>query len=1210
MWNKILSIVMAVALVATIAPISPAKANSMYFQFTDFSTVESNPTVVNRNTVDLRGSYSDVSSGSITYKIERLVNGSVVASTNGGITPSIVGNTFFFAGIQLFEGLNRITVIGTSGNGSGGLVEASSYVSYGNVPVITTIQLANGTPINEGQPVVVTTPNPSLMVKASNAQEVLINGKAMFNGGAGTFVLSDLNLQLGLNKLEIISRNGDKTFTINRELIYFKSNTPTAHGIFAGTVQLDGSPIVQPITSSTVTGKIIFPTSLPSQIPNVTLKLYKDGVLVGSPITTTTTRGPVTADWAEFNFTSDAPITASDSAEYELVVESDTYDGAQANFPVPFTVRSTNAPYIKDLQQLYDVTINGTAASYNSSTKFSNNANVSQMPLWIAVDTVNFTGGTATLTAKRNGVPIAANTSFSYDQFTSSSTNQHIYRINALPQGDIELSFTVTVGSEKNTVIRTFTYNPISSIQVTNTYNGAIYYDDKPLTALQGKLLNFRTADLSTLVLTLNGKSAPVTGITGDTFNITLSTFGNLVYGSNEIMLSGKANGVAVSTTLTIYRFSDKRPNVTKIVPVPFKIKPIDDVLNERLFADPDKKFIPGTTANSYTTSQKKVDLLFTVSNLNNLIIKVDGIDYATASRDDVTNDLNLLNNSADKLFIEPKETNKTARTYHLRLFDINLPTTGVKSITVISQVGTESVSQTITIRRELPPYEILSPKLPQEAVINQNFMNISIKAEGADRILVGKAEMTRSVADDIFRYELQNLKAGVNKVKFTVYRGTQKLNGEFSVNYAADNSIGAQYKANITSAGKLAAFKNELTLTFPKKTLLRPANVNPGQDVTTIDLFDSQKILFGIADRKDGRTLKVYNAVGEYDSNNEAKDGTFNTVSYSDFGAAVIRPITHFGFASNLFWIDSGYVEGSRQTGYTYKQGDQPYKVGNEFFSRPLTRWLETSNAGQITIKYDSNIVDSAANTLAIWRYYNGKWENIGGKINRGKKTITAPIDGFGYFVVMQMRYSFSDIIGHDYARNSVELLYGRGIMNSKNNSEFGVYDNITRGEFAQLLVKMFNIPLEYDPNDMTFDDVVPVLGLSPFWDYRYIETAVRKGIIRGKGPRQFLPNEPLTREEAAVMIARAAGLVKDGKDDQKKDRDALVKAFTDGKLIDTYAMSSVLAVYKAKFIEGLPDTTTGSAKLTYRFDPKSNLKRADAAVIAERVMRKNKLL
>src|SRR5690606_10252084 len=137
----------------------------------------------------------------------------------------------------------------------------------------------------------------------------------------------------------------------------------------------------------------------------------------------------------------------------------------------------------------------------------------------------------------------------------------------------------------------------------------------------------------------------------------------------------------------------------------------------------------------------------------------------------------------------------------------------GDKSITITGKRGTVTVTETITITRVLPPYRLISPKLPEEAVINQNFLDIAIRADGAERIEIGKEVMTKDSTDYIFRHQLTKLKNGVNKIKFTVIRGTEEVDGEFSVNYAADNSVGAQYKDILTSSGKISAFKGDLTL-------------------------------------------------------------------------------------------------------------------------------------------------------------------------------------------------------------------------------------------------------------------------------------------------------------------------------------------------------------------------------------------------------------
>src|SRR5690606_16917461 len=110
-------------------------------------------------------------------------------------------------------------------------------------------------------------------------------------------------------------------------------------------------------------------------------------------------------------------------------------------------------------------------------------------------------------------------------------------------------------------------------------------------------------------------------------------------------------------------------------------------------------------------------------------------------------------------------------------------------------------------------------------------------------------------------------------------------------------------------------------------------------------------------------------------------------------------------------------------------------------------------------TIKYNPNIRNEAANNLSIWRFHNNTWQNLGGTVSTSKKTVSVPFEGFGYYAVFGLRYGFDDITGHPYARNHIEAMYAKGIMQPKPNSNvFGVYDNITRGEFATMIVKMLD--------------------------------------------------------------------------------------------------------------------------------------------------------
>ena len=1235
------------ALIVTMVPLAPStgQANSIYFQFRDFSTDSTAPTEVNSNLVEVAGSFFGVSASSITLRIEKLVGGQVVEAINIENKPIISGNSFLFPGISLYDGLNRIKVIGV--NDLGNVVAGEAYVNFSNVPVITEVRLADGRILPSGSAIVTTRPNEAITVKAQNATEVTINGTQMIGGSGSSFTLGNIGLQRGLNKLTIIARNATKTYELTRYLAYYNGSL-TAYDVKIGTTPVDGNPTYSTALSGVVTGKVIIDSTQPA--PTVEVELV-DTANPGTPLATltaTTVNLEPSLSGTGFNvysFSTDPsnPVTVNADGNYEIRVRNTAGGTPAPTFVLPFRYRDSSSPYITGIRQAYNVTVTGTSAvSYTSSASFMNNQTITQLPIWVVIDANNFDasqpGNTTTVTASKNGAPVNSPT-FTYDASYYTQGGKPVIRIDSLPEGQVELTFTVSIGGKSDSIKRTVNFIPAPSIQLTNIYNGQIFESNTEFqgTPITGKLVNFNLADpneLKTVTVTLNGVQVQLQGTAGSidtttgafTFDPATANLA-LVPGPNELIFAGVANGVPVSTRLTVYLFSKDQPQITYMRPVPFVINPmVDDPADmRRKFTDSDLKFVV-TDDNQYSTTETTLDLLFEVKDIETLEIQMNGQVVARVTHDSTngvykaqddipTDTIGLCFEDTSDNFCKASMPD-TSTTYLLRLYQVQLPKSGTTHLTVIVRKGTVTVSQTVAIRRDLSPYIVLSPRLPHESVINANFLKVSIKAEGADRVTIGKTDMVKGEGD-IFRLELKNLKKGNNTIKFTVYQGTQKINGQFTVNYAADSSIGAQYKSKLPTSGKLSVFNGNLTLQFPKNTFLRQANRYPGQDVKTVDLFDAQELYFGIADRTDGRTVKKYNQVGEKDSLNNYLDGTITEIPVDNAAVDNLIPKANFTFASNLYWVDAGYFDQPADPSGDYKLVDalHPYQPDpngdfNKFYDRAFLpdKWLEPSQRGTITIKYDDNIVDALARNLSVWRYTAYGWENIGGVVDTKKKTVTASFYGFGYYAVMSLRYSFSDIIGHRYARNALETMYARGVMKNKDNNAFGVYDNITRAEFAQMLVKMLDVPLEYDPNNMTFDDVLPIDFPDALWNYRYVETAVRKGFIRGKSPRLFFPNDFLTREEAAVMIARALNLVKNNAD-MEKDKAALQKLFTDANLIDTYAASAVLAIQKAGYITGIPNTAL-DGKVTYRFEPQSFLSRADAAVIAERVMKKLKKL
>lgn len=1238
--SRIISRLLVAALIVTLLPVASLKPvaaePSVYFNFKDFSTSESAPTEVNTNVIELAGTFNGVTS--LSFRVEKIVNGAVVEASNGSTQPIITnGNNFRFSGVSIYDGLNRLKVLGV--NNSGNVVSGEAYVNFSNVPVISDVKLTDGRVLPEGAAIVSTRANETVSVKAPNATEVTINGTQMFGGGGSTYILNNLGLQKGYNKLVILAKNATKTYELTRYIVYYNGDL-TAYNVTWGTNPtnpMDGNPTYGTALSGEINAKVILDSAVAAPTFQVDILAEDKTTVITSSAATYVPAETVkdTASGYSIYSIKTSGLSFSTNGKFFIRVRDTSVTGSPY-FLLPFSYRNSSSAFIKDIKQIYGVT-EGSSVSYTSSASFNDNTTVTTAPLWVMVESGNNASGAVAVTAKQNGVAVG-NPEFTYTTYSvGTATDLTAIKIDNMPAGEVELTFAVPDStSPTDTIKRKITFVPAPSIQVSTIYYGQVFESSAEFenNIIKGRLYNFNlnasAPDQDSVYVSLNGKKVQVGKNNIDdndgtfTFDPKAAGFA-LLPGSNDLVFEGIANGVPVTTKFVIYYFSKDNPAIQTVRPVPYVIDPGIDTDLKRLFNDPELKFAP-TDDNQFTTTEKTLDLLFDVKDLSSLDLLVNGVSLGTAVVDSVGKmDATTTAKGAEagvNLYIEDPTTNKAVTSltaadfkFKLRLAGYKLPQSGNTNFTIVVRKGTTSVTQTITVIRDLSPYIVLSPRLPNQSVINSNFLKISIKAEGADKVLIGKVEMTKGEGD-IFRYEMKNLKAGVNTIKFTVQTGTQKTNGQFSVNYAADNSLGAQYKAKLASSGKFSIFKGELSLTFPKNTFLRQANVNPGQDVKTIDLFDAQELYFGIADRADGRTVKRYNGVGEKDVDGNFRDGELIDVPYSSDGANLLIPKVNFDYASNLFWIDAGYFKGTGLVNdYQLIDAKHPYETSVDpddlFYARVRNpgKWLEPSQRGTITIKYDANIRDTAARYLSVWRYTSTGWENVGGVVNTSAHTVTAPFYGFGYYTVMSMRYSFSDIVSHDYARLALEAMFAHGIMKNKDNNSFGVYDNITRGEFAQMLVKMLDIPLEYNPNNMTFDDVLPIDFPDALWNYRYVETAVKKGFIRGRSPKLFLPNDPLTRQEAAIMIARALNLVKNNAD-LVKDKAALQKLFTDANQAEYYGMSSILVVTKAGYITGIPNTAANGSKPTYRFEPNSMLSRADAAVIAERVMKKLKKL
>ena len=1242
-WTSLL-LVLAL-LLALIPPVQQANANTgVAFTFDDFSTDMDSPTQWYTDTIEIRGTFNGVAADSITYKVERLVGGKVQETMLGtGIKPIIEGtNRFYFTNVKIFTGLNRVTV---SGNSSVGVQSNSFYVYFPNVPYIDNIRLSDNRELPANKPVLVTTDEISLMFEAPNATSVTVQGKMAFGSGGDLFFVSGIKLNEGLNTLVFTASNSTMTYTVTRDVVRLYNFGSTAYDINivnetadVKKIRLDsgltiGSNVNIGETDEALSGKLTGKIALPRMTddngklisPDMQVRIVDNtGADVGRSDTTTQateylslTVTSSTYQYVVYSFETTGNFTISGSGQYSVIING-KHGTSDINYALPFNYKQSNSPYFTEVKQLYNVkeTSSSGIYSYTSSSVFTNELTFFQTPIWLALNIANFNDDqhTVEISSEQGDVeykspeidpnqPPILTYERATDTYYKSTNGELLFKITSLPAGKQKLKIIVKKGAiEEDKREFTITYTPQAFIHLDNIVDGQIFTESKQFTSITGKLINFNLNNFAeienSLSVTINGTTKRYSAdrsyfteldqATGK-FKFSINNDDNLklVNGPNTIVISAIANGIPVTTHLTVYLFPQNVPGIKEIYPVP--VPPTED----------DGTLFENTGTLAYTTTLKEFEVVFTVVNTDRVVVYIDGQQHLELERvsgkfNGIPEKLNVLSDNGEVasfrlLYFDPDPTAENPTT-------LKLPDTGTKSVTITAVAGITTSSQTLQVTRIRMPYTLLSPKLPEERVINQNFLTVAIEAEGADRIVIGKEEMVKGT-DGIFRLELRNLKAGNNTIKFTIYTGSEKNDGSFVVTYAAQNEVGAQYKSTVPSSGKVSVFNGALQLSFPKGTMLKqPQNNVTGVPTGQINLLNDQILLFGIADRTDGRTLKRYNRATLVNNGRGMAD-----VTGSAFISNRLQSNSQFGFASQLFWVDAGYIV-SDSTQYKIVHGLHPYADGDDVFTRSQNRskWLVPTNRGTITLKYDPNIRNEAAKNLSVWHFDGYDWHNLGGVVNTSNKTVTASFNGFGYYVVMNLRYSFEDIIGHRYARNHMNTMFAKGYMNARSSSAFGAYENITRGEFATMIVKILDLPLNYDTSiqQLTFSDVPPTSGTATnaLWDYRYIETAARAGIVSGLAPRQFAPGAYLTREQAATIIARALNY-KLGT--PEKDRASLAKQFTDAGDIDYYAVTSVQAVVKDKIMTGMEGNM---------FAPKAYLNRADMAIIAYNILTKLK--
>ncbi|WP_250673802.1 S-layer homology domain-containing protein [Paraclostridium ghonii] len=207
-------------------------------------------------------------------------------------------------------------------------------------------------------------------------------------------------------------------------------------------------------------------------------------------------------------------------------------------------------------------------------------------------------------------------------------------------------------------------------------------------------------------------------------------------------------------------------------------------------------------------------------------------------------------------------------------------------------------------------------------------------------------------------------------------------------------------------------------------------------------------------------------------------------------------------------------------------------------------------------------------------------RYANIGTKVYRTDidGNVVIKTDGISNTInKSNASFDFNDIRGH-WGESQIKAFINKGYINGYPDGTFRPNNSITRAEFVTIFNNQFGLT---NRSGKVFNDT------AYHWAKDAIDIAVTNGVCNGMSNTEFGPDQPITREQAAKMVANYKGIK-----DSYYDR---VGGYKDGWNTSNWAIAEVEAILEAGYMNGYSEDNT--------FRPKNNITRAEAVSTLTRV-------
>ncbi len=180
------------------------------------------------------------------------------------------------------------------------------------------------------------------------------------------------------------------------------------------------------------------------------------------------------------------------------------------------------------------------------------------------------------------------------------------------------------------------------------------------------------------------------------------------------------------------------------------------------------------------------------------------------------------------------------------------------------------------------------------------------------------------------------------------------------------------------------------------------------------------------------------------------------------------------------------------------------------------------------------------------------------------------------------------SDVANH-WSKSAVNDMASRLIVNGVDATHFNPNSNVTRAEFAAILVRALG--LSDTGTSSKFTDVS-----TSDWYMGAVTVANKYNLIDGYEDGTFRPTQTISRQEAFVILNRAIDIVKL----QQTAGSATLSSYSDQNKVATWAQTATQAVLSSGVVQG-------NGKL---LNPTGQMSRAETATVMQRLLKLAKLI